>query len=153
MRFSSREDIDQPIGTVFAAVTNFDGFERAALRRGAEVTRKGPRAAIGQSWNVVFTHRGRERVLDARLDKFDPPRGLTLSGAIGGLRGTLVIDLVALSPDTTRLSVEVDMKPTGISSRIFIQSLRLVKASLNNRFRARIRHFASQIGAADRAGR
>ena len=39
MKLSTREDIEAPIGTVFDAVTDFDGFERQLLRRGVDVTR------------------------------------------------------------------------------------------------------------------
>lgn len=42
MKISTRRDIDAPIEEVFAAVTDFDRFERQALRRGAEVVREDP---------------------------------------------------------------------------------------------------------------
>ena len=35
MKLSTREDIAASIDAVFAELTDFDGFERAALRRGS----------------------------------------------------------------------------------------------------------------------
>ena len=37
MKFSTKEDIDAPIDAVFDMLCEFDQFERAAMRRGAEV--------------------------------------------------------------------------------------------------------------------
>ncbi len=35
MKFSTRKDIDAPIDHVFASVSDFQVYERAAMRRGA----------------------------------------------------------------------------------------------------------------------
>ena len=39
MKFSTREDIEAPVDHVFAEVSDFAGFERRALRHGADITR------------------------------------------------------------------------------------------------------------------
>ncbi len=86
MKFTTREDIEAPIEHVFAAVTDFDGFERQALRRGAEVTRKDTmgKPGVGSEWNLKFTFRGKRREVDARIAKFDMPNGLPQTAARAG---------------------------------------------------------------------
>ena len=39
MKLSSRQDIEAPVAFVFDALNDFQAWERAALRRGAEVAR------------------------------------------------------------------------------------------------------------------
>ncbi|MEO1026387.1 MAG: SRPBCC family protein, partial [Pseudomonadota bacterium] len=63
----------------------------------------------------------------------------------GGLECMGVVDLVALSKARTRMLVSLDLKPTTLSSRLMVQSLRLAKGSLNRRFKARVAQFASGI--------
>ena len=106
MKFSSREDIEAPIDFVFDAVSDFDGFERQALRRGADVQRTDalPEKGPGMSWKARFPFRGKERKTDAKLTVFDEPNGLTLVSDTGGLHGNVNVDLVALSARRTRIS-------------------------------------------------
>ena len=39
MKLSSRYDVEAPITQVFAELVNIDQWERAAMRRGADITR------------------------------------------------------------------------------------------------------------------
>ena len=61
MKFSAREDIAAPIEQVFASLCDFEGFERQAMRRGAEVQRVDPltQPGVGMKWQVSFNMRGR----------------------------------------------------------------------------------------------
>ena len=60
MKFSTKEDIEAPLDHVFARLTDFDGLERSALRRGAEVTRVDTqaKAAGGSIWDATFDTTG-----------------------------------------------------------------------------------------------
>lgn len=147
MRFGAREDIELPAEAVFAALSDFERFERAALRRGAEVLPAGrPRPdGTGRGWIVSFRYRGRKRELVSEVTRNEPPRKLWFDGRIGGLDGRLALDLVALSPRRTRLSVELEILPRTLSARLLIQSLRLAKGRLNARFRKRIGDFRADI--------
>jgi carbon monoxide dehydrogenase subunit G len=147
MRFTTREDIEVPVAEVFAALTDFDRFEREALRRGAEVERGGDLASpgTGRSWVVRFRHRGRDRELSTGIDTWDPPKGFSTLGRIGGFEGRMVIDLTELSPRRTRLRVDLEVKARSLTARLMLQSLKLAKASLSNRFKARFHGFARQL--------
>ena len=98
MKFSTKVDIEAPIDDVFAALTDFDGFERAALRRGADVVRMGqPRPnGVDQVWRVTFAYRGKLRQLTARLVALDRPNALRFQGTAKSLDGQMLVDLVAL---------------------------------------------------------
>ena len=147
MKLSTREDIEAPIPTVYAAVTDFDGFERQLLRRGVDVTRDEacPPDVPGARWNAMFSWRGRQQNLDAELVSIERDQGYAIESRSSGVVCLSVVDLVALSKSRTRLFVSVDLRPTTLSSRLFIHSLKLAKGSLGRRFKARVADFASGI--------
>lgn len=149
MKFSTREDIDAPISTVFAAISDFDHFERQVLRRGADVKRidklDGP--CVGMRWKTRATIRGRKRDIDSELTEFTPESKLCLSSQVGGVDSALVLELLALSSRRTRLRVALDLTPTNLSARLFVQSLKLAKASLQKRFEDRVVNFAKEVEA------
>ena len=149
MKFSTREDIDAPVETVFEAVTDFDGFERQILRRGIDLTRDEscPPDVTGARWNARIEWRGRAQDLEAELVSIEANEGYAIESRTGGIICMGVIDLVSLSKARTRMFVSLDLKPTTLSSRLFIQSLRLAKGSLNRRFKARVADFAAGVGA------
>ena len=149
MKLSTREDIDAPMPTVFGAVTNFDRFERQLLRRGVDVTRDEacPVDQPGARWNARFDWRGRPQNLDAELISIEPEQGYAIESKASGLVCLSVVDLVALSKTRTRLFVSLDLRPTTLSSRLFIHSLKLAKGSLTRKFKARVADFAAGIPA------
>ncbi len=147
MKFSTREDIDASIETVYEAVTDFDGFERQLLRRGIDVTRDDtkPSDERGARWDAEFAWRGRSQKLEAELVSIELNESYAVESRSGGIVCMGVVDLVPLSKARTRLFVSLDLKPTTLSSRLFIQSLRLAKGTLTRKFKARVSEFAGRI--------
>ncbi|NNE87286.1 MAG: SRPBCC family protein [Silicimonas sp.] len=147
MKFSSREDIEAPVSRVFEAVTDFDRFERQLLRRGVDITRDEscPPTDIGANWQAKFPWRGRTHAVVAELVTFEPENGFAFESRSGGVICMGVVDLVALSKSRTRLFVSLDLRPTTLSSRLFIQSLKLAKGSLSRKFKARVSDWAARI--------
>ncbi|SMX45118.1 SRPBCC family protein [Actibacterium lipolyticum] len=147
MKFSSREDIAAPIDRVFAAISDFDAFERAILRRGATLERTDDleQPGCGMAWKCSFPFRGKTRVLDAELVNFDWPELLKVESVSSSLNGYLSVELVPLSPRQTRLAIELELKPRSMSARLFLQSLRLAKASLTKKFKTGVRKFARDL--------
>ncbi len=147
MKFSTNEDIGVPIETVFAAVSDFDGFQRQARRRGVEVTRldAGPGIEVGASWQIRFAYRGKPRQVTAEIAEWSPATGYRVTFAGGGIAGDMPVELVALSRQRTRLSLEIEMRPKTLAARVVIQSLRLAKASLSRKFKKRVAEFAAEL--------
>ncbi len=147
MKLSTREDIAAPIEAVFREISDFDGFERAALRRGAEVVRTDSltAAGVGMTWRAQFPFRNRERQADLELLDHDVPNGLTLFSRISGVETTVVVELVALSRVRTRMNMSIDLKPKSIPARLMIQSLKLAKTNMTKRFHRRVADFSADI--------
>ncbi len=147
MKLSTREDIDAPISTVYEAVTDFDGFERQLLRRGVDVSRDDshPMDVPGASWQARFDWRGRPQNLEAELVSIEEGQGYAIESKASGVVAMSVVDLVALSKSRTRLFVSIDLRPTNLTSRLFVHSLKLGKGAMTRRFKARVADFAAGI--------
>jgi hypothetical protein len=147
MKFSAKEDIEAPVEQVFALVSDFEGFERAARRRGAEVQRTDSLRipAIGMTWSASFIARGRQRQLNIEMAEYEPPQVMRFHSLAQGLEADMKVELVALSRGRTRLSVDLDLKPKSISARLLVQSLKLAKANLNKKFHLRMADYARDL--------
>lgn len=144
MKLSSKKDIEAPIEHVFAAMTDFDGFARQALRRGAEVQRvddlDGP--CKGMVWKTVFNFRGKTRKMRIELADYAAPSGLRAKSKTSGLESELVIELLALSKERTRAHIELELSPQTLAARLLVQSLKLARGNLTKRLGKRLDTFA-----------
>ncbi|MBC7131797.1 MAG: SRPBCC family protein [Roseovarius sp.] len=147
MRFTSTEDIEAPIAHVFGEITDFQRFERAALRRGAEVRRSDDLTVpgIGMSWRAKFPLRGRMRELSLRLVEHDPPNRIALEAEAATLEARMSVDLIALSRGRTRLTVVLVLRPRTFAGRLIVQSLRLTRGRVAGRFRLRVAEYALEV--------
>ena len=147
MKLSTREDIESPAGTVFAAASDFAAFERTALRRGAEVARADLSAppGPGTAWSIRFPLRGRMRRIVCTLDHFDPPNALSCRIDGSGFGGVMTVNLVALSRGRTRLAVQLEILPRTIAARLLIQTARLNRGAYTRRFVERVQKFAADV--------
>lgn len=144
MNFTASEDVEVPIDVLFEHVSDFEAFERSALRRGADVTRTDslPQPGVGMEWDVAFMMRGKRRQLSARMQEYDPPNGMLFLSSSNGIGGTFRVDLVALSRNRTRLKIAIELAPSSLSARLLVQSLKLARSKLNKRFSKRLASFA-----------
>lgn len=147
MKFTTREDVDAPIDRVFDMICDFDGYERAAMRRGAEVRRTDTlsKPGVGMCWKAAFDMRGKRRDIEIEMKKFDAPHELGVFTTATGLEGTGQIELLALSRTRTRIAVEFEIKPTNLSARLLVQSLKLAKSSMTKRFKLRAAQYAKGL--------
>lgn len=146
MKFSSREDIEAPIDHVWQRVSDFAAFERQAMRRGADVRRvDGGPVVVGSAWDVAFTFRGKDRKMKAVLTSLEAPNLMTLDTVASGIDGVTTLELVPLSPKRTRLAVSIELSAKSLAARLMLQSLKLAKANLTNRFKKRVADYKQDI--------
>lgn len=149
MKLSGRTDIGAPVAFVFAALSDFEAWERAAMRRGADVHRtdKLRNPGPGMTWQARFAWRGRERQVQVRLTKLVTNLNLALDFDGPSVEGNLNIELVELSAKRTRMLMQVDLKPRTLSARLFIQSMKLTKNRVQRKYDARLQTIAKDIEA------
>lgn len=147
MKFSTKEDLEIPIGDAFEMLSDFDGFERAILRHGAEVTRTDELTSAGEgmAWKTSAPVRGKVRDFDVKLVEYDNPNQMLFEVTTKNMGGTFLVELVALSRARTRLRVELDVRPQSLSARLLMQSAKLARNTLNRRYKTRIAHFATDL--------
>ncbi|GAA6195713.1 SRPBCC family protein [Pseudophaeobacter sp.] len=153
MELTSKEDVDTPLAEVFEAISDFASFERSAIRRGIEVQRLSddPTPQVGMAWDIQTEFRGKPRKLHLKLSSYEPTTLIGFDGESPSLSGKGQIELLALSPRRTRLSVKVNLQAKTLSGRLLLQSLKLARSKINTRFKQRVAEFASLTE--DRANR
>jgi len=73
---------------------------------------------------------------------FDRPSDIVLESTSPGLLGQMTFELMALSRSSTRILVEMEVKPLNLSARLMVQSMKLAKASLTKKYKLRISEYA-----------
>lgn len=147
MKLSTRQDVEAPIDAVFDMLCDFDSFERAAMRRGAEVRRLDHLSVpgVGMTWQAVFDLRDKRREVQLEIVSFDRPNEIVVHSTSPGLQGTMSFELVALARYRTRVMVALDVRPLTLSARLLMQSFKLAKGSLLGKFEMRIAEYARLI--------
>jgi len=128
-------------------ICDFDAYERSAMRRGAEVRRMDDmtKPGVGMKWAASFKMRGKKRDLEMEMIRFERPNEICVLSSTSGIDGTGQIELLALSRNRTRVSVLFELKPTNLSARLLVQSLKLAKNSLTKRYKLRVAEYARSI--------
>ncbi len=147
MKLAAKSDVEAPAPFVFAQLADFEGWERAAMRRGAEVIRTDNlrTSAPGMTWDTMFNYRGKDRRATIRLDALSPTTHLALSGKAAPVDGVLTIDILDLGAKRTRIEVRLEVKPKTIAARIFVQSLRLARSRVERSFAQRVDQLAVEL--------
>lgn len=153
MKLSTREDIEVPLAQVFADFADVEAWERAALRRGAEVTRTDSLGAIapGMAWHAIFDYRGKPRDMVVTLAEIDAPHRLAFTGTSGSVDGTMTLEFLELGARRTRVTIGTEVKPRTLSARLFLQSLKLAKTKIKTRYDDRIAKLCADIEDRHRA--
>lgn len=147
MKLTSKQDIEAPMAFVYQQMTDFESWERAAMRRGAEVSRtdKLREPGPGMAWLARFRYRSRDRKMDIRLDRLDAPSHLVFSVMSKLVDGDVTVDLIELGQKRTRVHVSVDLKPKTLTAKLYVQSLRLARSRVDKNFGQRIAQMTTEI--------
>jgi hypothetical protein len=147
MKLSGRADIEAPLTFVFDVLSDFEFWERAAMRRGADVHRTDKRKSPGpgMSWMIRFGWRGRERQLHMKLAAMEAPTLIALTGDGPSVEIAVNIDAMELSAKRSRIIVQSVVKPRTLAARLFIQSLKLARKKVNQRYETRLKTLAHLI--------
>lgn len=136
MKLNSKQDIEAPLEFVFDQLTDFDQFERMAMRRGAEIERtdrmrgQGP----GMTWRLKFRLRGKDRKVAVRLLEVQPGSVLVYGFESPNVEGTARTELLSLSPRRTRMAMSIEVRPKSLAARLILNSLKLAKGRVTRRF-------------------
>ena len=147
MKLLRNEDVEAPVAFVYEALSDFNHWERAAMRRGADVSRLDTLAVPGpgMTWNVGFDMRGRRRIIDLRLVQLDPRQALAFTGKGTSLEGRALLELVEMGPKRTRIAISVEIGARTLAARLLLQSLKFAGAKVNRSFEARTTQLAEDI--------
>lgn len=147
MKLTTKEDIEAPIGFVASFLTDFEMWERAAMRRGADVERldRLRKPGPGMEWKVGFSYRGKQRNIELKLLTLTPEQRLVFDCMAQPAESIVTIDMAEMGARRTRVTVKLEIKPRTLAARLFLQSLRLAKAKVTRRFALRLAQTSADI--------
>lgn len=146
MKLTATEDIDAPIGLVFAQVCDPDRLERTVRQQGGMV-RRIPEGAMGEGtqWDAQLAFRGASRTVSFVLTALDAPNTLRLRGNGAAFDIAVDVELMVLRPGATRLTITTQGAPKSLPARIMLQSLKLAHEQVLARYRQRIAEYMEEI--------
>lgn len=147
MKLTAKSDVEAPAAFVYEQLADFGGWERAAMRRGADVMRQDGLTKVGpgMTWATQFKYRGKDRLITIRLDAMKLNSHLALTGVSRLVDGVMTIDVLDLAAKRTRIEVRLDMKPKTFAARLYIQTMRLARARVERTFSQRVSQLAVEI--------
>ncbi len=147
MKLTTKQDVEAPVAFVYKVLTDFDGWERSAMRRGADVNRsdKLRQPGPGMTWIAKFFYRGKDRTVTVRVDAMDPLAHLAMAAFSPVVEGTCKLDLLEMAARRTRLQLVIDIKPKSFGAKLYFQSLKLAKGRVDRTLQKRTASLAAEI--------
>ncbi|MEY4304709.1 MAG: hypothetical protein RIT52_884 [Pseudomonadota bacterium] len=147
MKLATKKDIEAPIAKVWAALSDYEAWERSAMRRGVDVERtdKLTKPGPGMSWTSRFAYRARTRKADMKLTEMTGPGLLAFTLASDAVDVATKVELIEMSARRTRMHLTAEVKPRSLGARLFLQSLRLARAKVDRKFDAKVGQLALEL--------
>jgi len=149
MKLTTRQDIEAPLAQVWATLTDFEAWERAAMRRGADVARTDSLRSLapGMTWTARFLYRGKDRAMTIALTRVEVLHRLGFKAGSQAVEADLQIELMEMATKRTRMHVTTEVHPQSLGARLFLQSLRLARARVERKFQTRVATLARDVEA------
>lgn len=140
MKFETIEDLDMPRKAAFDMLSEFTFFERMAMRRGAEVSRRNAdhKTGLGAAWDLNIPWRGKTVKMQVDVVRFEENDALGFQANAPAIEVMLDVELVALSNHKTRLLVKSDISAKTLTGRLLLQSMKLTRGKIEKRMKKRI---------------
>ena len=153
MKINGKHDVDVPLGFVARVLVDFQGWERAALRRGLDVRRTDRLAepGLGATWTARFSYRGKPRVIDLEVIEIDPTGRIVVAFTGKSAHGTATFVPLAMSVQRTRISASLVVQARTLSARLLFQSMRLARQRVVRKFEQRLAQFGGEVETRFRA--
>ena len=146
MKFSAQEQINAPVEDVFAKVANVDHFESLLINRGDKIIRSPENSfGVGTTWDARVTMRGKTRKVTMEMIEYTQNECMGFQGGTTGMDILVIMDTMALTPNRTRLKLQIEAKPKTLAARLLIQSAKLAKGRLDKRFKDRFSDYAQGL--------
>jgi hypothetical protein len=153
MKLATKKDIEAPISKVWEVMSDFDGWERAVMRRGVDLSRTDTRQnpGVGMTWLAKFRYRSKDRKVEVKLTEMAAPGVLCFTTTSAAVSIDSKVELIEMSAKRTRMHLVVEIKPRSLGARLFLQSLRLVRGKVERNFDAKAAQFATEVEQRTRA--
>jgi Polyketide cyclase / dehydrase and lipid transport len=147
MKLTAKTDLEAPVEFLHAYLCDNATWEREATRRGVEVERPAdmPLTGVGAGWRIRVPFRGRVRKVLLRVDDIVRDETIAFSFEGQAMVGTTVLEFKPLSPRRCRLKVTIDAKPKTLAARLFLNTLRLARRKVEERFEKRVRKLGARV--------
>lgn len=147
MKLATKKDIEAPIAKVWAALSDYEAWERSAMRRGVDVERtdKLTSPGPGMSWTSRFAYRARTRKADMKLTEMTGPGLLAFTLSSDAVDVAAKVELIEMSARRTRMHLTSEVKPRSLGARLFLQSLRLARSKVDRKFDAKVGQLALEL--------
>lgn len=141
MEFTAFEDVDVPIESAFDLLSEYDVFERMAMRRGVEVRRHDPAnpIGVGTSWDLEFVWRGKDIDMQAEIVTYEHPELIAIEAIMPGMDVLVEFNLLALSKKRTRLQFTAKSSAKTLPMRLLLQSLKLARGNIDRKLQERVK--------------
>ena len=135
MKLTATEDIDLPADRAFALLSDMGYYERQLMRRGIDVTRtaEGERAE-DLRWEVAVLPIPQIETADLWIAELSPPARLAAGARSGGFTLDLQAEVTALSRNSSRLRVSVELHASGLRNTAALAALRLKAPAISKTF-------------------
>jgi hypothetical protein len=149
MQLNVTEILTGHIEEVFGALSDFPAAERAALDAGVKVRRLDAHAAPteGMRWQVGFYARGRDREAEIELVKYTRPTLIRYEGHVGGLHFETDVACRVVDSNATEVSVSTKLRARSMPARVLIQSMKLARRRVVQRYRNNVRRILRKVEA------